>query len=92
MAPPDTYPHTHTHCLRPAAGIQCQQPVPLPPGSSNGDGDSDACVHYRELAVKDNGAGGTTARLAVRLLRWVEGAPMVREEGLVHIFDETGGG
>lgn len=34
-------------------------------------------MHYRELPVKDDGAGGHRARLAVRLLRWVEGTPMV---------------
>jgi len=36
--------------------------------------DRDEFVHYRELPVKD----GNTARLAVRLLRWVEGTPLVR--------------
>lgn len=36
-----------------------------------------AFVHYRDLPVKDNLAGGATARLAVRLLRWVEGTPLV---------------
>lgn len=46
-------------------------------GGASGDKEVGAFVHYRELPVKDNLAGGATARLAIRLLRWVEGTPLV---------------
>ena len=50
-----------------AAGLQCQRPIPLPSSSSS------SFIHYQELPVKD----GPPTRLAVRLLSWVEGTPLV---------------
>ena len=57
-----------------AAGLQCQCPIPLPPSLPPSDSDPEPrFIHYQTLPVR----AGPPTLLAIRLLQWVEGTPLV---------------
>jgi hypothetical protein len=49
--------------------VACPVPIPIDPRAP------DVVLHYEVLPVKE----GPPVRLAVRMLQWVEGAPLVSD-------------